>query len=98
MFWIIFSIKSCLQYPLEFSYRRDSNVYRHHERCNKTPGANCSKLTTSLVKVSLKSKTKILYGLANNDGHLAKKMYVDAVHDALSKTEERTWLNAIDLE
>ena len=39
-----------------------------------------------------------LNGLTNNDGCLAKKIYVDAVQDTLSKTEESTWLNAIDKE
>ena len=34
-------------------------------------------------------------GLANKVGHLAMKMYVDAVQDALSKTG-KIWLNVID--
>ena len=48
--------------------------------------------------VKIKFEDLRLNGLANNDGRLAKKMFVDAVPDALSKTEESKWLNAIDKE
>ena len=63
--------------------------------CNIKARSNC-KNWCFLVKK--KFEDLWLNRLANNDGRLAKKMYVDAVQDALSKTEESTWLNAIDKE
>ena len=68
---------------------------RTFDWCNIKASSNCKNLCFMVKK---KFEDLRLNGLTNNDGCLAKKICVDAVQDALSKTEESTWLNAIDKE